>query len=91
MQPCGFFVVMRDDLPLFWDGGEGWTEFPLAARRFSGPPDAYADCYLAVSCLRRLGHACGLAYLPSRAVRSLTKVMPRLLQVPGHGAPQAVR
>jgi hypothetical protein len=57
----GAFLVVRDD-GSFWDGvGFG----PLgAARRFDAGPDAYADCFLAVSCLRKLGVGCRVGYLP---------------------------
>ena len=57
----GAFVVLSAD-GLFWDG-EFWTPRRLMARRFSGV-GAYADCALAVPCLRRLGVRCSVAYLP---------------------------
>jgi hypothetical protein len=54
------FVVVRDD-GLLWDG-QGWGG-RRTARYFSGPPDAYADCALAVGCLRRLGVRCQVGYV----------------------------
>ena len=58
----GCFVVLSAE-GLFWDGG-GWVRDGARARGFSEGPDAYADCALAASCLRRLGHLCNVAYLP---------------------------
>ena len=58
------FVVLSSR-GLFWDG-EGWGGREQA-RAFRGGPDAYADCALAVSCLRKLGVACNVAYLPRRS------------------------
>ncbi len=57
----GCFVVLSS-FGFFWDG-DSWVAEMAKARRFSGPPDAYADCALAVSCLRRLGHICSVAYI----------------------------
>lgn len=57
----GCFVILSLT-GLFWDGKE-WVPEVEKARQFSGPPDAYADCALAVSCLRRLGHVCSVAYI----------------------------
>jgi hypothetical protein len=56
---CGYFVVLRVD-GLFWDGKD-WTAKRTEVRQSAGPPDAYADCALAVSCLGRLGDStrCG--------------------------------
>jgi len=59
----GFFVV-RDGAGKFWDGREGWLDEWRGARRFADPPDAFADCFLAVSCLRALGVLCHVAYVP---------------------------
>lgn len=55
------FVVLREDGRM-WDGDE-WTAEMSRARRFWGGPDAWADCHLAVTCLRRLGHRCSVAAL----------------------------
>ncbi len=76
------FVVMRTDWML-WDG-EAWVADAAGARVFREGADAYADCALAVSCLRRLGHRCNVAYLPGRGVRAVAEV--EVVQLPSGGA-----
>lgn len=70
------FCVLRED-GMLWTGHD-WTWKEKEARIFSGPPDAYADCALAVSCLRKLGHACSVAYIPERTSPKIEG-----LQLPG--------
>ena len=60
----GVFLIVND-AGLFWDGAR-WLPQWEGARHFDVPPDAYADCALAVSCLRKLGTACHVAYVPFR-------------------------
>ena len=57
----GCFVVIGED-GRFWNGS-GWVEDGAAARRFTDAADAYADCALAVSCLRRLGRPCNVGFI----------------------------
>jgi hypothetical protein len=66
-QVGGYFVVISST-GLFWDG-QGWGPREVA-RCFSDPPDAYADCALAVSCLRKLGVACEVGYVPRGRMRA---------------------
>lgn len=75
----GYFVVLSEE-GQFWTG-EDWSGKKEEARRFDGPPDAWADCHLAVSCLRRLGRRCSVAYLPGDE-RAPAQVVPVRLQLP---------
>jgi hypothetical protein len=75
MSDIGGFLVIRDD-GHYWDG-DGWTRDVRHARFFTNPPDAYADCALAVSCLRKLREACEVAYVPrGRGSRRTGRTVP---------------
>ena len=61
----GSFVVISAG-GLFWDGA-AWTPHRGIAGPLQGWRRRLRRLHLAVSCLRRLGVRCGVAYLPVRA------------------------
>lgn len=82
IQPTRFVVLSSTGL--FWTGS-GWSADMWEARTFTEPPDAYADCYLAVTALCRLGTPCNVACIPPRLKRPAPQVVAAESQRPGHG------
>ena len=80
------FVILREDGQYF--EGPGWTPDRRLARRFDRGADAWADCHLAVTCLRRLGHRCSVVGIPFREVGALPKVAG--FELPGAQGPGEV-